>query len=89
MSPTTAFYSRDEVSGPLGSAPGHEDTQGVYKTIVKKVHEKTTEILENDTPPKGYSWRGLAVDDWIYRMYKVLYCNNRIRTKYVATKVKH
>lgn len=45
MAPTTAHYSRDEVAGPLGSAPGQED-QGVRKTVVKKVREEITEVFQ-------------------------------------------
>lgn len=43
MEPTTAYYSRDEVSGPLGSAQGNED--GQQQTLVRKVRE-TTEVVE-------------------------------------------
>ncbi|KAG5649770.1 hypothetical protein H0H81_002104, partial [Sphagnurus paluster] len=48
---TTAHYSRDEVSGPLGSARGHEDTEEVYTTTVKY---KTTHVVEEGSP-QGYS----------------------------------
>jgi len=50
-SPTTAYYPRDEVSGPLGSAPGQEDAQEFHETVVKQVH-KTTHA---QPPPKGSS----------------------------------
>ncbi|KAF8071891.1 hypothetical protein FPV67DRAFT_1651159 [Lyophyllum atratum] len=53
MGPTNAFYIRDEVSGPLGTAAGREDTQEVYQTVVKKTTEKTTLVEEDVTPPKG------------------------------------
>ncbi|KAF9468027.1 hypothetical protein BDZ94DRAFT_1304772 [Collybia nuda] len=43
MEPTTAYYSRDEVAGPLGTALGHEDQDTT--TVVKEVREKTTEIF--------------------------------------------
>jgi hypothetical protein len=48
MEPTTAYYSRDEVSGPLGSAPGQEDKQEVHQTLVRKVRE-TTEVIKENT----------------------------------------
>ncbi|KAF5382031.1 hypothetical protein D9615_004394 [Tricholomella constricta] len=53
--PTTAHYSRDEVSGPLGSAAGHHDPQEVYQTVVKKVTKKTTQVVEDEAPTQGYS----------------------------------
>lgn len=55
MAPTMAHYSRDEVSGPLGSAPGHEDANEVYQTVVKTVREETTQVVEEESSPKGYS----------------------------------
>ncbi|KAF8239748.1 hypothetical protein L208DRAFT_1236331, partial [Tricholoma matsutake] len=33
MEPTTAYYSRDEVSGPLSTARGQEDKQDVHQTL--------------------------------------------------------
>jgi len=52
MGPTTAYYTRDEVSGPLGSATGREDTQDVYQTVVKKVTQKTTQVVEEGGPTR-------------------------------------
>ncbi|KAG6908678.1 hypothetical protein DXG01_003692 [Tephrocybe rancida] len=52
--PTTAKYARDAVDGPLGHAPGHEDGQGVYETVVKKIEKKTTQVIDNDST-KGYA----------------------------------
>jgi hypothetical protein len=47
MGPTTACYPRDEVSGPLGTALGHEDTREVHKTVVKEV--RTTKVTEESS----------------------------------------
>ncbi|KAG6829495.1 hypothetical protein H0H87_011254, partial [Tephrocybe sp. NHM501043] len=52
--PTTAQYSRDAVDGPLGHAPGQEDEQEVYKTVVKKVEKKTT-VMEDESTARGYA----------------------------------
>jgi hypothetical protein len=48
MEPTTAYYPRDEVSGPLGAASGKEDKQEVHQTVVRKVRE-TTEVMKETT----------------------------------------
>ncbi|KAF8896322.1 hypothetical protein BD779DRAFT_1495196 [Infundibulicybe gibba] len=49
MGPTTAYYPRDEVSGPLGDAKGVERDQGQkvlkHKTTVRE--EETTDILKS------------------------------------------
>lgn len=55
MGPTTAYYSRDEVSGPLGSAAGQEGAPEVYETVTKKVTKKTTRVVEEDTATQGFS----------------------------------
>jgi hypothetical protein len=47
LEPTTAYYSRDEVAGPLRTAPGQEDTQEVHQTLMRKVRE--TEGVIKDT----------------------------------------
>ena len=47
MEPTTAYYPRDEVSGPLGTAPGKEDKQEVHQTLVREAHETTKVVKEN------------------------------------------
>jgi hypothetical protein len=47
MGPTTAYYPRDEVSGPLRTAPGQEDTREVHQTVVKEVRK--TEVTEESS----------------------------------------
>lgn len=42
-SSTTACYTKDEVSGPLGSAPGHEDRSEDHETV-RKVSKKGTRV---------------------------------------------
>lgn len=53
MSSTTAVYPRDEVSGPLGSAPGHENGQEAYKTVKKTTTQVTQEEITEPTKGTG------------------------------------
>ncbi|KAG6851113.1 hypothetical protein H0H93_000993 [Arthromyces matolae] len=50
--PTTAEYSRDEVSGPLSQARGHEDSKDGDQTTVKS---KKTRVVVEDDSVKGYA----------------------------------